>query len=90
MSFDSIQDMRTEMAEIQDLIRLLVQCRTERRLTLIDVAKALKMSVGAISNLERGMAKPRRTTRLKLENFLRKHGYFPKMQEAEEPVRKAS
>jgi transcriptional regulator with XRE-family HTH domain len=70
--------MKTGNTETQELIQLLVQCRTERNLTIPVVAKALKMSTGAISNIERGIGKPRRTTLAKLAEFLRKHGYFPK------------
>lgn len=62
-----------------DLIKLLVECRTERGLSLAQVAKAIKISTVALSNIERGLSKPRRTTRLRLEQFLRKHGYFPKV-----------
>lgn len=65
-----------------ELIQLLVQCRTERGLTLPDIAKTLRLSVGTLSNIERGVANPRRTTRLKLEQFLRKHGYFLKQEAA--------
>jgi transcriptional regulator with XRE-family HTH domain len=70
--------MKTGNTETAELIQLLVQCRTERNLTIPDVAKALNMSTGSISNIERGVGKPRRTTIAKLEQFLRKHGYFPK------------
>jgi transcriptional regulator with XRE-family HTH domain len=68
----------TETIDTTELINLLIQCRAERSLTIPDVAKALKMSTGSISNIERGVGKPRRTTIAKLEQFLRKHGYFPK------------
>lgn len=64
--------------EQDDLIALLVQCRTERQLSLAQVAKAVKISTVALSNIERGKAKPRRTTRLRLVNFLQRHNYFPK------------
>ena len=65
-----------------DLIKLLIQCRTERNLSLAKVAKAVKISIVAVSNIERGIAKPRRTTRLRIVMFLQRHGYFPKEQEA--------
>lgn len=61
-----------------DLVRLLVRCRVDRKMTLTHVARAIGMSVGAISQIERSRTKPNRTTRLKLEDFLRRHGYFPK------------
>jgi transcriptional regulator with XRE-family HTH domain len=61
-----------------DLTKLLVQCRTERNLTLAQVAKIAKISTVALSNIERGIAKPRRTTRLRLVTFLQRHGYFAK------------
>jgi transcriptional regulator with XRE-family HTH domain len=65
-----------------ELIQLLIQCRTERGLTQPDVARSLRLSVATISNIENGVAKPRPTTRLKLVQFLRKHGYFPKEEAA--------
>lgn len=65
-----------------DLATLLVRCRTERDLRLEDVAAATRLTVMTISLVERGKTQPRRTTRLKLEEFLRKHGYFPKQEAA--------
>jgi transcriptional regulator with XRE-family HTH domain len=65
-----------------DLTKLLVECRTERSLTLAQVAKAVKISTVALANIERGLSKPRRTTRLRLVQFLQKHGYFPKLEAA--------
>lgn len=61
-----------------DLIKMLIQCRADREITLENVAKAVGVTTKAISNIERGMAKPRRTTRLRLEQFLARHGYFLK------------
>jgi len=47
------------------------------------VAKATKLSQKAISKIERGeTVVPRRTTRVRLVQFLNKHGYFPKEAEA--------
>jgi transcriptional regulator with XRE-family HTH domain len=68
--------MKTEQTE--SLGNLLLKCRTARDLSLEDVARALKLSLGAISMIERGKSKPRRTTRAKLEAFLAKYGYLPK------------
>ncbi|MCI0352844.1 MAG: helix-turn-helix transcriptional regulator [Acidobacteriales bacterium] len=65
-----------------DLIRLLIQCRSERDISLTEVARAIRVTPAAVSNIESGKSKPRRTTRLKLEEFLRRHGYFPKVEEA--------
>lgn len=65
-----------------ELSRLLVQCRAERNLRLEDVAKATGLTVMTISMVERGHSHLRRTTRLKLEDFLRKHNYFPKTEAA--------
>jgi DNA-binding XRE family transcriptional regulator len=61
-----------------DLANLLVRCRTERNLRLDDVAAATGLTLMTISLVERGKTQPRRTTRAKIEDFLRKHGYFPK------------
>jgi transcriptional regulator with XRE-family HTH domain len=61
-----------------DLPQLLLQCRADRNLTLEDVAKALGMSKKSLSDIELGRQKPSRKNRLKLEQFLRKHGYFSK------------
>jgi transcriptional regulator with XRE-family HTH domain len=47
-------------------------------LTLEDVAQAIGISAKAVSNIELGKSAPRRTTRAKLDEFLRKHGYFAK------------
>jgi transcriptional regulator with XRE-family HTH domain len=71
--------MKTKENEIG---KLLLACRTERTLTLQDVAKILGMSIGALSNIERGLARPHRANRAKIEAFLRKHGYFPKAEAA--------
>lgn len=62
-----------------DLVTLLIQCRSERDLSLEDVAKVIRISIKGLSNIERKLSKPRRTTRLRIETFLRKHGYFPKV-----------
>jgi transcriptional regulator with XRE-family HTH domain len=65
-----------------ELPELLILCRSERNMSLADVAKAVRLSVPAIADIERGVSKPRRTTRLRIVNFLRKHGYFPKAEAA--------
>ncbi len=64
------------------LSQLLVRCRAERRLSLEDVAAELKVSHATIANIESGLKSPRRTTRLLLEDFLRKYGYLPKLKAA--------
>lgn len=53
----------------------LVRCRTNQDLSLHEVGRAVGLSVAALSNIERGLARPRRTTRLRLVAFLEKHGY---------------
>jgi transcriptional regulator with XRE-family HTH domain len=74
-----------------DLSKLLERCRAERRLSLDEIAKAVGTSRQALSNIERGLSRPRRPLRYRLVEFLRKHGYFPKPEDREaEPVRKAS
>lgn len=63
----------------KELIDLLVRCRAERCLSLAKVARAVKLSPRAISKIERGeTVVPRRTTRLRIVQFLNKHGYFPR------------
>lgn len=59
-----------------DLSRLLIRCRSERALRLEDVATATGLTVMTISLVERDKTHPRRTTRSRIEEFLRKHGYF--------------
>jgi transcriptional regulator with XRE-family HTH domain len=59
-----------------DLASLLVQCRADRNLTIDDLAKELQLSAGAVSNIERGIAIPRRMTRVKIETYLRNQGYL--------------
>jgi transcriptional regulator with XRE-family HTH domain len=73
--------MQTKKPSVKDMAELLVRCRTERNLTLEDVAAASGLTAMTLSMLERRKGRPRRTTLLKLEEFLRKHGYFPKLQE---------
>lgn len=74
--------MQTKRPNAKDLAELLVRCRSERNLTLEDVAAATSLTAMTLSMFERCMGKPRRTTLLKLEEFLRKHGYFPKQEAA--------
>jgi len=62
----------------KDLAELLVRCRAEKGLTIGDVAKSVRISPMTISNIESGKKHMRRTTRVLLEDFLRKHGYLPK------------
>ena len=62
----------------KDLADLLVRFRTERNLTLEDVAASSQINAMTLSLLERRKGNPRRTTLLKLDDFLRKHGYFAK------------
>lgn len=65
-----------------ELAEMLVRCRSERSLSLAQVARAVKLSPRAVSMIERGEHVPRRTTRLKVVAFLEKHGYFPKSEVA--------
>jgi len=61
-----------------DLAELLVRCRADKNLTLEHVAKATRLSTMTISYIEARTKAPRRTTRFRIEEFLRKHGYLPK------------
>lgn len=65
-----------------DLPEVLVRCRTERNLRLDDVSRATGLTVMTLSLIERRKSPGRRTTLLKIEEFLRKHGYFPKLEAA--------
>ncbi|HEV1286514.1 MAG TPA: helix-turn-helix domain-containing protein [Bryobacteraceae bacterium] len=53
----------------------LIDCRARHFLTLEDVASAVGVSRASISNIERRICQPKRTTRLLLVEFLRKRGY---------------
>jgi DNA-binding XRE family transcriptional regulator len=70
--------MSSHRQEKDDLPALLLQCRADRNLTLDEVAKAVGLTKKCLSDIERGISKPRRANRLRLEDFLRKHNYFPK------------
>jgi transcriptional regulator with XRE-family HTH domain len=72
----------TKKPSAKDLADLLVRFRTERNLTLQDVAASTQLTAMTLSMLERRKGHPRRTTLLKLEEFLRKHGYFAKSEVA--------
>jgi DNA-binding XRE family transcriptional regulator len=71
-----------KQAETYDIPSLLIQCRTERCLSLEDVARVVRISRQALAQIERGRTKPHRTTELRIVQFLNKHGYFPKTSEA--------
>jgi DNA-binding XRE family transcriptional regulator len=68
---------RTPTAELSQLI---LQCRTERNLSLSEMAKQVHLSATGLSKIERKKVKPNRTTEGRLVAFLRKHGYFPKQE----------
>jgi hypothetical protein len=59
-----------------NLADLLIRCRTEKNLTLENVAASTKLSAMTLSLLERQKGQTRRTTVLKVEEFLRKQGYL--------------
>jgi DNA-binding XRE family transcriptional regulator len=65
-----------------DLPQLLIQCRTDRCLSLEDVAKVVKISRQALAQIERGRTRPRLTTERRIVQFLNKHGYFPNTEAA--------
>lgn len=71
--------VHTKQDELPDL---LLRCRSDRRLTLQDVADAIGVSKQAVSSFEARKSRLRRTTKLRLVEFLRKHGYFAKVTEA--------
>jgi transcriptional regulator with XRE-family HTH domain len=74
--------MQTRKPSAKDLADLLIRCRTERSLTLEEVAASTQLTAMTLSMIERRKGHPRRTTMLKLEEFLRKHGYFAKSEAA--------
>jgi transcriptional regulator with XRE-family HTH domain len=61
-----------------DLASLLFLCRTEKHLSLEEVGQAVGLSRKGVSNIERNLSIPRRTTRARLEAFLLERGYVPK------------
>lgn len=65
-----------------ELPELLLQCRTERNLTLEDVGSSIGVSKQTVSSFETRRTQLRRTNRMRLVHFLRKHGYFPKTEAA--------
>jgi transcriptional regulator with XRE-family HTH domain len=64
------------------LAELLIRCRAEKGFSLETVAAAIGVSHVTIANIETAKKAPRRTTRVLLEDFLRKHGYIPKAEAA--------
>lgn len=74
--------MRSMRHMPSDLQQLILQCRTERGLSLVEMAKQVRLSPAGLSKIERGKAKPNRTTEARLVAFLRKHGYFAKQEAA--------
>jgi transcriptional regulator with XRE-family HTH domain len=65
-----------------ELAKMVLECRTEKELSLTKMAKALRMSAAGLSKIERGKVKPNRTTTSRLVAFLNRHGYFPKQEAA--------
>jgi len=61
-----------------DLPDLIEKFRAERCLSLKRAAKAFGISDASLWAIERRISQPRRTTRLRIEECLRKHGYYPK------------
>jgi transcriptional regulator with XRE-family HTH domain len=74
--------MVTRKTYRSDVPNLLLRCRSERNLSLEEVGNAVGLSKRQVANIELGISKPRRTTRMRIEIFLRKHGYFPKPEAA--------
>jgi transcriptional regulator with XRE-family HTH domain len=70
--------MNSNKHKQDDLAALLLRCRADRKLSLDDVAKAVGLTKKALGSIEQGQSRPRRVNRLRIEEFLRKHGYFPK------------
>lgn len=59
-----------------DLPLLLLRLRAARGFSLRRVARETKLDPTGLSRIERGITSPRRTTRIRLEQFLRKYGAF--------------
>lgn len=64
------------------LVNVLIACRAEKRLSLEDVAKQIGITRASLCNIERGLSRPRRTTRYLLAIVLRKYGYVVPEEEA--------
>lgn len=60
-----------------DLADLLFRCRAEKNLAQHEVGAAVGLSQKAVGNIEQRLSKPRRTTRARIEEFLRQQGYLP-------------
>lgn len=70
--------MGTHTDKRSELARLMEKCRSERGISLHSAAKRLGIHYTGLSKIERGLTKPRRTTALKIVDFLRAYGYFPR------------
>lgn len=65
-----------------DLRQALLVCRTDYQLSLDFVGKHVGLTKAAVANIERGISRPRRTTRLRIVRFLEERGYAVKDEEA--------
>ena len=58
---------------------LLLRCRSELNLSLEEVGNEVGLTKKQIANIEMRVSKPRRVNLLRIEDFLRKRGYLPKL-----------
>jgi transcriptional regulator with XRE-family HTH domain len=63
------------MSKTDPLPEMLLRCRVAHDMTLEDAARACGLTLMTLSYVERGIRMPRRDTRLRIENFLAKHGF---------------
>jgi ribosome-binding protein aMBF1 (putative translation factor) len=63
--------------ERDELAKMVFECRNQKGLSLMQMAKALKLSAAGLSKIERGKVKPNRTTEARIVAFLNRHGYYP-------------
>jgi transcriptional regulator with XRE-family HTH domain len=65
-----------------DLREALLVCRTDHQLTLDFIGQRIGITKAAVAAIERGISRPRRTTRLRLVRFLAERGYAVKEEAA--------
>jgi transcriptional regulator with XRE-family HTH domain len=61
----------------EELAKMILRCRAERKLSLTQMAKALKMSPSGLWKIEQEKVKPNPTTEARIVAFLNRHGYYP-------------
>lgn len=71
---------RKPQREEMNLSQLILRYRTDSGDSLAAMAEKVQLSAAGLAKIERGKAKPNRTTELRIVEFLQKHGYFVKQE----------